>query len=330
MSDNKLLVTFSPHIRDSLQTDKVMLNVIYALIPAMAVSIYYFGFFALKTYILTIIFTLGFEALFLKLRNRRISLDDNSALVTAILLAMNLPPASPWWIILIGSFIAIVVGKQVFGGLGQNPFNPALVARVFLLISWPAQMTSWIKPTPIIENFVFDSVSAATPLGQAKTELISHGKIITDFGNMSGFFLGNIGGSLGEISAAALIIGGIYLIYKKIISWRIPLAYLGSFLVIIVPYWLFFPDKSLNPLIHLVTGGLMLGVFFMATDMVTSPITKKGQIIFGIGCGVLTAVIRLFGGYPEGVSFAILLMNAFVPLIDYYIRPVSVGEAEKA
>lgn len=330
MSKNKFLVTFSPHIRDSLQTDKVMLNVIYALIPAIAVSIYYFGFFALKTYILTIIFTLAFEALFLKIRGRRITLDDNSALVTAILLAMNLPPNSPWWLILIGSFIAIIVGKQVFGGLGQNPFNPALVARVFLLISWPAQMTSWIKPTPIIENFNFDSVSAATPLSQAKTELISNGKIITDFSDSPAYFLGNIGGSLGEISAIALILGGLYLIYKKIISWHIPVSYLLSFLVIVIPYWLFSPDKSLSPFIHLFTGGLMLGAFFMATDMVTSPITKKGQIIFGIGCGVLTAVIRLFGGYPEGVSFAILLMNAFVPLIDYYIRPVSLGEAEKA
>jgi len=329
MSENKLLVTFSPHIRDSVQTDKIMLNVIYALIPAIAVSIYYFGFFALKTYILTIIFTLAFEALFLKIRGRRITLDDNSALVTAILLAMNLPPASPWWLILIGSFIAIVVGKQVFGGLGQNPFNPALVARVFLLISWPAQMTSWIKPTPIIENFNFDSVSAATPLSQAKTELISNGKILTEFSDASAYFLGNIGGSLGEISAIALILGGLYLIYKKIISWHIPVSYLASFLIIVIPYWLFFPDKSLSPFIHLFTGGLMLGAFFMATDMVTSPITKKGQIIFGVGCGVLTAVIRLFGGYPEGVSFAILIMNAFVPLIDYYIRPESLGEAEK-
>ncbi|BAI79982.1 electron transport complex protein RnfD [Deferribacter desulfuricans SSM1] len=329
MQGNKLLVTFSPHERDDLRTDKVMLYVIYALIPAMGVSIYYFGFYAIKTYLLTIIFTLGFEYLFQKIAKRPVSLNDNSALVTAILLAMNLPPNSPWWLICVGSFVAIIIGKQVFGGLGQNPFNPALVARVFLLISWPAQMTNWMKPNPITKSFIFDAVSTATPLGASKTEVLTYGKIVSEnLVNTSSLFLGNVGGSLGEISALAIIIGGLFLLYKRIISWHIPFSYIAAFLIIVVPYWFFAPEKTLDPIAHLFSGGLMLGAFFMATDMVTSPVTKRGQLIFGAGCGILTAVIRLFGGYPEGVSFAILLMNATVPLIDYYIRPKSFGEVE--
>jgi electron transport complex protein RnfD len=330
MQENRYLVTFSPHERENLMTDKVMMYVVYSLLPAVAVSIYFFGYYALKTYILTAVFTLGFEALFQKIRKKPITLSDNSALVTAILLSMNLPPVSPWWLILIGSFIAIVVGKQVYGGLGQNPFNPALVARVFLLISWPAQMTYWVKPNPITTGFIFDTVSTATPLGQSKTEVLMSGKIISNFSDVSDYFIGFMSGSMGEISAIALILGAAFLMYKRIISWHTPFSYIISFLIIIVPYWIINPDKTLNPMVHLFTGGLMLGAFYMATDMVTSPVTKKGQIIFGIGCGVLTAVIRLFGGYPEGVSFAILIMNAFVPIIDFYIRPKSFGEATNA
>lgn len=326
--NNKLLVTFSPHIRDDLTTSKVMLHVVYALLPAVAVSIYFFGIYAIKTYLLTIVFTLFFEYIFLKIRKREITLHDNSALVTAILLAMNLPPDSPWWLIAVGSFIAIVIGKQIYGGLGQNPFNPALVARVFLLISWPAQMTNWIKPVPMHQSFIFDAVSTATPLGQAKAEIISHGKIVGQYNDILNYAGGYMAGSLGEVAAIAILAGGIYLLIKRIISYHIPFSYLLGFLVIVVPYWLVSPEKTLNPIVHLTTGGLMLGVFFMATDMVTSPVTKKGQIIFGLGCGVLTAVIRLFGSYPEGVSFAILIMNAFVPLIDYYLRPKSFGEVQ--
>ncbi|MEF3255440.1 MAG: RnfABCDGE type electron transport complex subunit D [Deferribacterales bacterium] len=322
----KLLVTFSPHIRDEITTSKIMLYVVYALLPAVLVSIYFFGFYAIKTYILTIGFTLFFEYLFLKIRGREITLYDNSALVTAILLAMNLPANSPWWLIAIGSFIAIVVGKQVYGGLGQNPFNPALVARVFLLISWPAQMTAWIEPHPISKGFFYDAVSTATPLGSAKAEIIANGKIINEYSDIFQYAIGYMSGSLGEISAIAIVIGGLYLLWKRIITWHIPLSYLIGFFIVLLPYWLIYPEKTLNPLVHLTTGGLMLGIFFMATDMVTSPVNKKGQIIFGIGCGVLTAVIRVWGSYPEGVSFAILIMNAFVPLIDYYMRPKSFGE----
>lgn len=330
MQENKYLVTFSPHERHELMTDKIMLYVVYSLIPAIAVSIYFFGFYALKTYLFSIIFCLGFEAVFLKLRRYPVSVSDNSALVTAILLAMNLPPASPWWLILIGSFIAIVVGKMVFGGLGQNPFNPALVARVFLLISWPAQMTTWIKPHPITEGFIFDALTAATPLGEAKTEILTFGKITTQFSDRFDYFIGFMSGSMGEMSAIALLVGAVFLFYKKVISWHAPFSFIGAFMLVVIPYWVFNPDKSLDPFTHLFTGGLILGAFYMATDMVTSPVTKKGQIIFGAGCGLITAVIRLFGGYPEGVSFAILIMNAFVPIIDFYIRPKSFGEAKHA
>jgi len=324
--NNKLLITFSPHIRDELTTSKVMLHVVYALLPAMAVSIYFFGIYAIKTYLLSIIFTLLFEYFFQKIRKKEITLHDNSALVTAILLAMNLPPSSPWWLIAVGSFTAIIIGKQIYGGLGQNPFNPALVSRVFLLISWPAQMTNWIQPMPMHRSFIFDAVSTATPLGQSKAEIIAHGKIVGSYNDILNYAAGYMAGSLGEVAAIAILIGGVYLLIKRIISYHIPVAYILSFLVIVVPYWLIHPEKTLNPIVHLTTGGLMLGVFFMATDMVTSPVTKKGQVIFGIGCGILTAVIRLFGSYPEGVSFAILIMNALVPLIDYYIRPKSFGE----
>jgi electron transport complex protein RnfD len=325
--ENKFLVTFSPHVRDELRTEKIMLYVIYAMLPAVAVSIYFFGFYAAKTYLLSILFCLGFEAVFQKIRGRNITIRDNSALVTAILLAMNLPPVSPWWMILIGSFIAIILGKMVYGGLGQNPFNPALVARVFLLISWPAQMTNWTMPNPVTKGFIFDAVSTATPLGAAKTEIMTFGHIKTSEGlNTLNLFLGNMGGSLGEISAIALILGGLFLLWKRIISWHIPLSFIGAFLIVVVPYWLFVPEKTLNPVIHLLSGGIILGAFFMATDMVTSPVTKKGQLIFGAGCGFLTAIIRLWGGYPEGVSFAILIMNAFVPLIDFNLRPKSFGE----
>ena len=329
IENSRLLVTYSPHIREELLTSKVMLSVVYALIPAIAVSIYYFGFYALRTYTLTILFTLIFEALFLKIRSKPVTLNDNSALVTSLLLAMNLPPASPWWMIFIGSFVAIIIGKQLFGGLGQNPFNPVLVARVLLLIAWPARMNEWIEPKPLVSGSSLDAVSASTPLGEAKTEIITHGHIISEeLVDLTGAFLGNIGGSLGEVSALAIVIGGLYLLYKRIISLHIPVTFIISFLIIVVPYWFFSPDKTIDPVVHLFAGGLMLGVFFMATDLVTTPISRAGQIIFGCGCGLITAVIRLFGGYPEGVSFAILIMNAFVPLIDYYFRPKSFGEGK--
>lgn len=329
MADNKFLVSFSPHTRDPLTTDKVMMLVVLALVPSILVSFYVYGFYAVKTYALTIIFCLGLEALFLKIRKLPVTVRDNSALVTAILLAMNMPPSPPWWLVLAGSFVAIVISKQVFGGLGQNPFNPALVGRVFLLIAWPAEMTSWIEASTLKNGFMFDAVSTATPLGQIKSEIISSGHIVsTGMADVTDLFLGTVSGCLGGDSAIAVLIGGLFLIWKRIIKWHIPFTYLATVFVLTGLYWLVSPEKTLSPVQHLLAGGLMLGAFFMATDYVTCPMTIKGQVLFGFGCGLLTVVIRLFGGYPEGVAFSILIMNAVTPLIDNYMRPASFGEVK--
>ncbi|MCD8491038.1 MAG: RnfABCDGE type electron transport complex subunit D [Geovibrio sp.] len=329
MADNKFLVSFSPHTRDPLTTDKVMMLVVLALVPSILVSFYVYGFYAVKTYVLTVIFCLGLEALFLKIRKLPVTVRDNSALVTAILLAMNMPPSPPWWLVLAGSFVAIVISKQVFGGLGQNPFNPALVGRVFLLIAWPAEMTSWIEASTLKNGFMFDAVSTATPLGQIKSEIISSGHIVsTGMADVTDLFLGTVSGCLGGDSAIAVLIGGLFLIWKRIIKWHIPFTYLATVFVLTGLYWLISPEKTLSPVQHLLAGGLMLGAFFMATDYVTCPMTIKGQVLFGFGCGLLTVVIRLFGGYPEGVAFSILIMNAVTPLIDNYMRPASFGEVK--
>lgn len=324
---DKLLVTFSPHDRDPLTTDKVMFYVVLALMPAILSSVWFYGFYAVKGYLLTAAFCVGFEYLFDKISGRQTSIRDNSALLTGILLAMNMPAGAPWWIMLIGAFIAIVVSKQVYGGLGQNPFNPALVARIFLLIAWPAEMTAWIKPNPVTSGFIFDGVSSATPLGAAKADVLSKGYIATE--SVAPIFdqlIGNVSGCMGGDAALFVLVGGVFLMGKRIISWHIPISFLGTIFLLTGAYWLVYPDKSVDPLMHILSGGAMLGAFFMATDYVTSPMLKKPQIVFGIGCGLITVVIRLFGGYPEGVGFAILIMNAFVPLLDKYIRPKSFGE----
>ncbi|HMB16479.1 MAG TPA: RnfABCDGE type electron transport complex subunit D, partial [Pelovirga sp.] len=235
------------------------------------------------------------------------------------LLALNLPPSSPWWMALLGAAIAIIIGKMIFGGLGYNPFNPALVARVVLLISFPIQMTSWTAPAPL--SMGIDAVSSATPLGEMKSAVMLTGQLPEmATSGFDRYFYGLMAGSLGEVSALVLLLGGLFLIFKRVITWHIPVSFIGSVVVMAGIFWLIDPTRYPSPLFHLLTGGLMLGVFFMATDMVTSPITAKGMLIFGCGCGLLTVLIRLFGGYPEGVSFAILLMNATTPLIDRYTR----------
>ena len=231
---------------------------------------------------------------------------------------------------IIGSAFAIIIGKQIFGGLGFNVFNPALVARVFLLISWPVQMTSWPKPSTIFSKASVDAATAATPLGLLKTELVLKNNI-GEAANISiiDMIIGNIGGSLGEVSAILLLLGGIFLIYRGYISWHIPASFIGTVIIISGVFWIIDPARYANPLFHVLTGGLLLGAFFMATDYVTSPITSRGMLIFGFGCGFITILIRLFGAYPEGVSFAILLMNIVTPLIDKYIRPTLFGEVKK-
>ena len=323
--ENQLYLSSSPHIHSPQTSDKIMRLVIYALLPATAVSIYFFGLPALSVLLICTLGCVAFEALGCKFMKQPLSIADGSAALTGILLALNLPPSSPWWMALLGSAIAILIGKQIYGGLGYNPFNPALVARVVLLISFPVQMTTWTAPAPIGSGI--DAVTTATPLGEMKTAVMLTGHLpdlaTSGFGH---YFLGNMGGCLGEVSALALLLGGLFLIFKKVISWHTPVSFLGTVIVLSGIFWLVDPSKYPNPLFHLVTGGLILGAFFMATDMVTSPVTQRGMLIFGCGCGLLTVLIRLFGGYPEGVSFAILLMNAATPLIDRYTRPKIYGQ----
>lgn len=311
----------SPHFRSRMTIESAMYGVILALLPGIAVGIYYFGPNALRVLFLSVLGCLFFEGVALKMRGKDLSpLRDGSALLTGILLAMNIPAGLPSWMVLIGAAVAMSLGKQVYGGLGYNPFNPALVARIFLLISYPVAMTSWPEPRPF--SWYFDAVTKATPLGDMKTTVMMTGKITesVDVGFVKPL-LGNIGGSMGEISAIALLIGGIYMLARKIITWHIPVSFLGTVFVLTGIAWVVNPEKYASPLFHIVAGGLMLGAWFMATDYVTSPVTGKGMIFFGIGCGLITVAIRLFGGYPEGVAFAILLMNGATPIIDRYTRP---------
>ncbi|MCD6452377.1 MAG: RnfABCDGE type electron transport complex subunit D [Acidobacteria bacterium] len=315
----------SPHILAPEDVPKIMRGVVWALLPAGFASIYFFGFSALSVILISVAATLFFEYIFLRIFGNKGSIADGSALVTGILLAYNLPPGSPWWLVVVGAFIAVLLGKQVYGGLGYNIFNPALVARVFLLIAWPVQMTTWILPRPPFPKGA-EAVTGATPLGVLKTEFFTKGTIgAAKAIHLSDLFYGKVGGSLGEVSALALLIGGGYLLYRKIISWHIPVAYVGTVFLMTGIFWLVNPDKYINPVFHILAGGLMLGALFMATDMVTSPVTSKGKLIFGVGCGIITVVIRLFGSYPEGVSYSILVMNAFTPLIDRYTKPKTFG-----
>lgn len=319
--EKPLIVSSSPHVRTEQNTQKIMHHVILALLPGALVGVYFFGFPALFTTILAIAACLATEWACFRWMDTKGELKDGSAVLTGLLLAMNLPSNSPWWMTVLGSVVAIFIGKQLYGGLGYNPFNPALVARVFLLISFPVQMTTWPTPSPFFGGTAADATTTATPLGIIKTDGLAK---LGDLHYMD-YFMGNVGGSLGEVSAIALLLGGIYLIARRIISWHIPVSFLATTLIFCGIFWGVNPQKYADPLFHLVTGGLVLGAFFMATDYVTSPMTPKGMLIFGFGCGLLTALIRLFGGYPEGVSFAILLMNALTPLIDRYSQPAKFG-----
>jgi len=310
----------SPHVHARQQTAQIMRAVIYSLLPACAVAVYFFGLAALWVLLLATLGCVAVEAACQRLMGQPLTVRDGSAVVTGILLALNLPPTSPWWLTLLGALIAIGIGKQVYGGLGANPFNPALVARVALLISFPVQMTTWSAPAPLGSGQ--DLVTAATPLGEWKTAVMLTGKLPAHpHGGTLDYLLGNMAGCIGEVSALALLLGALYLVWRKILTWHIPVSYLGSVVLLAGAFWLVDPTRYPDPLFHLLTGGLMLGALYMATDMVTSPVTAGGMVLFGVGCGVLTVLIRLFGGYPEGVSFAILLMNAATPLIDRYLRP---------
>lgn len=314
---NRLLIMdSSPQGRVVESTRRIMYTVSLTLVPALAVSVWIFGWDALRVIVLSSLFCVATEALIARFASYKIDYMDGSALLTGILLAMNLPANSPWWIIFIGSLVAIVIGKQVFGGLGQNIFNPALVARVFLLISFPVELTSWPVPGQKV-----DAATGATPLGILKTEGVG---ALADT-NLADLAMGNMGGSLGEISAIALLIGAAYMIYKRYITWEVPILFIGTVFVFAGIFWLIDPTQYASPAFHVLTGSVFLGAFYMATDMVTSPLTYKGKLIFGFGCGFFTIVIRIFGSYPEGVSFAILLMNAMVPLLDKYLPDKKFG-----
>lgn len=341
MSEQKstLLVTASPHILSSVNVSKLMWVVVFALLPAFAGSIYFFGLKALLIVLISTISAVLFDAFGQLLFGRKVTIDDGSAVITGILLGFNLPPNVPWWLPVAGSVFATVVVKQFFGGLGHNFINPALAGRAFLVASWPTQMTtSYLAPRGgLIPGFsqdalkiCTDAVTSATPLNVLKqgSKLVLEGckpqelyEHLQSWSTLQRLFFGNTGGCIGETSALLLLIGGVILIAIKVIDWRIPLAYLLTVagLVVILP-----GHKAgiLNyTLFHLLSGGLMLGAFYMATDYVTSPLTHKGRLIFGIGCGVLTVLIRLWGGYPEGVCYSILLMNVATPLIDRLTLP---------
>lgn len=327
-----LTVAPSPHNYGKETIKSLMYGVIIALIPTLAVSIYFFGIGALIVTATAIVSAMLFEYLITKfLLKKEPTLSDGSAIITGMLLAFNVPSNLPVWIIIIGALVAIGIGKMTFGGLGNNPFNPALVGRVFLLVSFPVPMTSW--PTPIAARMQYlDAVTGATPLGFLK-EGVKNGEkvsaLMDQIPSHMQLFIGNMGGSLGEVAGAALVLGLIYMLYKKVITWHIPGSILGTIVIFTGILWLINPDKYADPLFHLLTGGVLLGAIFMATDYVSSPMSVKGQLLFGVGIGVLTVVIRIAGAYPEGVSFAILIMNAFVPLINMYIKPKRFGEVIK-
>ncbi len=333
MSKKPIIISASPHIHSDRTSKKLMYDVVIALIPAFLVSIYVFGIGAIIVTAVAVISCLIFEYLIQKyLLKAEVTISDGSALLTGILLAFNLPSNLPIWMIIVGSLVAIAVAKMSFGGLGFNIFNPALVGRVFLLISFPVQMTMW--PTAIENQAkIADAVTGATPLGIIK-EGLQFGETMTDLSSKIpsnlDMFIGLTGGSLGEISIIALLIGGLFLIYRKVISWHIPVTMLFTMAVFTGIFWMIDPEQYANPLFHLLSGGAILGAFFMATDLVTSPMTRKGMVIFAIGIGLITVVIRLFGAYPEGVSFAIIIMNAFVPLINKYFKPRRFGSKIKS
>ncbi len=328
MGKTELTISSSPHNYSPDTVRKIMYGVIIALIPSLIVSVVAFGLGAIITTLAAVVFCIAIEYLIQKfVLKSKVTISDGSAMLTGLLLAFNLPSNIPIWIVLIGCLVAIGVGKMTFGGIGNNPFNPALVGRVFLLISFPVQMTSWPKP---MTNFLSysDAVTGATPLAIMKEGLKkgdSIQSILDQLPSYSDMFIGFMGGSLGEISAIALLIGFVYMLIKKIITWHIPVTIIGTITIFSGILWLISPDKYADPVFHLLTGGVLLGTIFMATDMVTSPMTFKGMFIFGAGIGILTILIRVFGAYPEGVSFAILIMNGFVPLINRVTKPARFG-----
>ena len=312
----RLFAAPSPHIHGGESTKRIMLDVVLALLPALAVSTYVLGLRVLLITAVSVVSCVAFEYLIARfLLRRETTICDLSAVVTGVLLAFNLPAGIPWWIVVIGALVAIGIGKMTYGGLGTNPFNPALTGRIFLLMAYPVEMTDWTTSIP-------DALSGSTMLAEVK-----YNPTLASELNFTEMFGGYMNGSMGEISALALIIGGIYLLWRRVITWHIPVSILLTMALIAMFYALGFGGSLVYelPLFHLLAGGALLGAIFMATDYSTSPMTHKGMIIYGVGIGVITMVIRLWGAYPEGMSFAIFIMNAATPLINKYCRPKRFG-----
>ena len=321
MQEIKLTVASSPHVRCNETIPKIMWNVVAALVPAAAFGVYYFGVNALVNIIVAIVSAVIFEFLWEKAMHKRITITDGSAVITGLLLAMTCPPSLPWWMSIVGSFLAIVVCKQAMGGLGYNIFNPAHVGRAGLMVSWPVAMTTWTQ----LNGTVIDGVAGATPLNVFK-----HGgsdALFQLFGTndwssiYQSLFFGFRNGSLGETSTVLLILGGLWLIYKGYVNWQVPAVMIATVGILTGAVY----GSANVALFQMMAGGLIIGAFFMATDMVTAPITVKGQVIFALGCGLITVLIRVLGGYPEGVCYSILLMNTLTPLIDRLVKPTVFG-----
>ncbi len=345
-SGTELVLSNPPHLRSDQSLRVIMWSVVIALMPSTIYALSLYGIGILFVMSASIGAAVAAEAVFQLLMKKPLTITDGSAVITGLLLAMNVPPDAPVWMVAIGAVFAIIIPKQLFGGIGFNIFNPALAARAFLLASWPVEMTTrWhqfgttnvfsdaaLRPGCLPQH-AFDTITQATPLAALKeapallSEMNAPLNCFYDFmfssTTLKSLFIGNIGGCIGETSALLLLIGGLFLLIRRIITWHIPVSYIGTVAGFMLAYYLItgFPHPFKVTLFHLISGGLFLGAFFMATDMVTSPITTRGMIIFGIGCGIITSVIRIWGGYPEGVSYSILLMNATVPLIDRYVRP---------
>lgn len=324
-----LKISTAPHISSPIDTPILMREVVVALLPAAIVALLIFGLGAFRIILTSVAACVLCEYLICRyLLKKESTIRDYSAIITGLLLAYNLPSNFPTWMILVGAFVAIGISKMAFGGLGKNLFNPALVGRVFLFISFPQQMTSWPKPDFLNFNNI-DVQTGATTLGLLKhldaatsaTALTKYSSSIQDIASYWQMFVGNVGGCIGEISVLALLLGLIYMLYRRVITWHIPFYYISTVFILTSLMWFWKETPNYDPVSHLLSGGLMLGAIFMATDYVTSPMSLNGKIFFAIGCGVLTFVIRIFGAYPEGVSFAILIMNAFVPLIDRFFIP---------
>ncbi|HHY98993.1 MAG TPA: RnfABCDGE type electron transport complex subunit D [Firmicutes bacterium] len=315
MSVNQFIVSSSPHIRSPISTAVIMRDVIFALLPASFAGVYFFGPHALAVIVTGVATAVISEAIIEKLTHRPVTVGDFSAAVTGLLLALTLPPDLPLWIVAVGAIVAIGLGKQVFGGLGHNPFNPALIGRAVLLASWPVAMTTWRWPITEAPWFGqdFDVLTSATPLAAMKLSGVKTPYLP--------LFFGSVAGSIGETSAVAILLGAAFLLLRGHITWRIPGFYILTVAILSILF-------GQDPIFHILAGGLLLGAFFMATDYVSTPVTPLGQAIFGIGCGALTVLIRLYGGYPEGVCYSILIMDAATALIDRFTRPRRFGEVK--